>query len=148
VGGQRVHDGTGEGVLRQQRDPVAAARAVGRERREVERRAEGDLAAQQLGEPGRLVLAIGAGAEGDVDLLQPDRVGPQRGDLRGGAGEVDPSVAAQAVADVEGRDPPRRRRPRGVSGHGPPGLVPARLASHRRRAQERQPGPSSAFSEA
>src|SRR5699024_1319411 len=57
-----------------------------------------------------LVPMVGASAEGDVDLLQAEDVGPQRLDLRGGARQIDPAVGTEPVADVAGRHPPRRHR--------------------------------------
>src|SRR5690606_26324175 len=68
----------------------------------------GDLPAQPFAEPCGLVLVARAGPVGDVDLLQGDHVGLERGDLARGASEVDPPVPAQAMADVVRRDPPAR----------------------------------------
>lgn len=144
----------GEDLVRaEQRDPVAAPGAAHLGRGQVERGTEADVHPQQLAELGGLVRMAGALAEGDVDLLQADDIRSERPDLARGPGQVDQAVTAEAVADVEGRDPPRghpvtalicSQRPSDHCVH----LITAPIGSSRSSAHCRQPGPSSVFSEA
>src|SRR5699024_8270874 len=79
-------------------------------RGQVERGAEADLHPRQLAEPCGLVGVVRAVAEADVDLLQADHVGVERGDLPGQARKIHALVGSEAVADVECRYPPRGHR--------------------------------------